>query len=41
MCIKPKGQPFTYATPDTVVQAEDILLVAGEQQQVQRFAEFT
>lgn len=38
VCIKPVGQPFTYATPETVMQAEDILLVAGEKRQAEDFA---
>ena len=41
VCIKPKGLPFTYATPDTKVEAEDILLVAGEDDVAQRFADRT
>ena len=38
VCIKPEGQPFTYATPDTVMEAEDILLVAGEKRHAENFA---
>lgn len=38
VCIKPEGQPFTYATPETVIQADDILLVAGEKRQAEDFA---
>jgi trk system potassium uptake protein len=39
VCIKPEGQPFTYATADTVVAANDILLVAGENKHAERFAD--
>ena len=38
VCIKPEGQPFTYATPETVMAAEDILLVAGEKRHAEDFA---
>lgn len=38
VCIKPEGEPFTYATPETVIQADDILLVAGEKRQAEAFA---
>lgn len=39
VCIKPAGGAFTYATPDTVVAEGDLLLVAGETAQCERFAE--
>ncbi len=38
VCIKPVGQPFTYATPETVISADDILLVAGKTKQAEDFA---
>jgi trk system potassium uptake protein len=38
VCIKPEGEPFTYATPDTVIREGDVLLVAGENRQAERFA---
>jgi trk system potassium uptake protein TrkA len=38
VCIKPAGKPFTYATPDTMIHEGDILLVAGQTKQVERFA---
>jgi trk system potassium uptake protein TrkA len=41
VCIKPQGLSFTYATPDTLMQEGDILLVAGETKQVERFANVT
>jgi Trk K+ transport system NAD-binding subunit len=39
VCIKPKGQAFTYATADTKVGPEDILVVAGETGHAEAFAE--
>ncbi|MBK5224361.1 MAG: TrkA family potassium uptake protein [Acidimicrobiia bacterium] len=41
VCIKPRGQTFTYATPDTLMREGDILLVAGETKHVERFANVT
>ena len=38
VCVKPQGQPFTYATADTVLRAGDLIVVAGEQRRVDRFA---
>jgi trk system potassium uptake protein TrkA len=39
VCIKPQGQPFTYATPDTVIGTDDVLLVAGETASAEGFAD--
>jgi trk system potassium uptake protein len=39
VCIKPSGGSFTYATPDTVVQEGDVLVVAGEKARAERFGE--
>ena len=39
VCIKPKGEPFTYATPGTVIGADDVLLVAGETASAEHFAD--
>jgi trk system potassium uptake protein TrkA len=39
VCIKPAGGSFTYATPDTVVQEDDVLVVAGETARAEAFAE--
>jgi trk system potassium uptake protein len=39
VCIKPRGGSFTYATPETVPGADDILVVAGETDRAQGFAE--
>lgn len=40
VCIKPVGQPFTYATAETVLGAQDAIVVAGTVSDVDRFAEF-
>ena len=39
VCVKPQGGSFTYATPDTVVQQGDILVVAGETRRAESFGE--
>jgi trk system potassium uptake protein len=39
VCVKPEGGSFTYATPDTVVQEGDILVVAGETARAEAFGE--
>ncbi|MCC6221976.1 MAG: TrkA family potassium uptake protein [Thermoleophilia bacterium] len=39
VCVKPKDGAFTYATPDTVVRAGDVLVVAGETGHAEGFAE--
>ncbi|MEU3272630.1 TrkA family potassium uptake protein [Saccharomonospora sp. NPDC006951] len=39
--IKRPGTGFTYATPETVVNADDILIVAGERERVENFADLT
>lgn len=39
VCIKPVGEGFTYATPDTVLGAGDMVLVAGDKDSVKLFAE--
>jgi trk system potassium uptake protein TrkA len=39
VCIKPEGGSFTYATPDTVVNKGDILVVAGETRRAEEFGE--
>jgi trk system potassium uptake protein len=38
VCIKPEGGSFTYATQDTVPGPNDILVVAGETDKAQGFA---
>ena len=37
--VKRTGEDFTHATPDTVVQAGDLIIVSGEQEKVERFSE--
>ena len=41
VCIKPAGGTFTYATPDTVVQEGDVLVVAGETARAESFSTLT
>jgi trk system potassium uptake protein TrkA len=41
VCIKPAAGTFTYATPDTVVQEGDVLVVAGETARAESFSELT
>ena len=38
VCVKPAGESFTYATADTIVEEEDILLVAGSKHEAEEFA---
>jgi trk system potassium uptake protein TrkA len=38
VCIKPRGGVFTYATPDTRVGEDDLLVVAGPTDVAERFA---
>ncbi|WP_244231259.1 potassium channel family protein [Saccharomonospora piscinae] len=37
--IKRPGLGFTYATPDSVIHAEDVLVVAGRRDDVERFSD--
>jgi trk system potassium uptake protein TrkA len=37
--VKSPGHPFEYATPDTVVRPDDLLVVAGEGELLERFAQ--
>jgi trk system potassium uptake protein TrkA len=39
VAIKRPGQDFTYATADTVEEADDTLIVAGRTRQTERFSE--
>lgn len=41
VCIKPEGGSFTYATPETVANEGDILVVAGETKRAEAFGELT
>ncbi len=38
VCIKPEGSGFTYATPETEIQAGDILVIAGDVAGTEQFA---
>ena len=38
VCIKPVGQAFTYATPDTVLERDAVLVVAGSSKDTEHFA---
>ena len=37
--VKRAGQDFTHATPDTVVEQDDLIIVSGPQRKVERFSE--
>jgi trk system potassium uptake protein TrkA len=37
--VKRTGEDFTHATPDTVVQEDDVIIVSGPQDKVERFSE--
>ncbi len=39
--IKRRGEGFTYATADTIVRPDDLLIVAGKSHDTERFAETT
>ncbi|WP_228803695.1 potassium channel family protein [Nocardia higoensis] len=41
VAIKHRDAQFTYATPDTVVEAGDVLIVSGRVAEVERFADLT
>ncbi len=38
VCIKRRGEDFSYATADTVIGADDLLIVAGKTHQAEAFA---
>ncbi len=38
VCIKSRGEDFSYATADTVLGEEDLLIVAGKTELAERFA---
>ena len=38
VCIKPAGQGFTYATAETVLEEDDVLVVAGPTKRAEAFA---
>lgn len=37
--VKRAGQDFTHATPDTVIDADDLIIVSGPEDKVERFSE--
>lgn len=39
VCIKHRGQSFTYTTADTVLHQGDLVVIAGHREHVERFAE--
>ncbi|MGH3345007.1 MAG: potassium channel family protein [Carbonactinosporaceae bacterium] len=39
--IKRRGEGFTYATPETVINGGDVLIVSGRTEDVERFANLT
>ena len=39
VCVKPAGGSFTYATADTVIGPDDVLVAVGESDRVEAFAE--
>ncbi len=41
VAVKRPGQEFTYATPDTVVHRDDVLIVSGRINEVEAFANLT
>jgi trk system potassium uptake protein TrkA len=41
VAVKRPGEDFTYATPDTVVHRDDVLIVSGRINQVEAFANLT
>ena len=38
VCIKRPGEDFTYATPETCIRQDDLLIVAGKTELAERFA---
>ncbi len=38
VCIKRRGEDFTYATPETVIEAGDLLIIAGKTRLTEKFA---
>ena len=39
VCIKPEGQPFTYAESATALGEHDVIVVAGHRADIERFAQ--
>jgi trk system potassium uptake protein TrkA len=38
VCVKRRGEDFSYATADTVIGEEDLLIIAGKTELAERFA---
>lgn len=38
VCVKPQGEAFTYATRETVIHTDDLIVVAGHRDDVTRFS---
>jgi len=38
VCVKPEGEPFTYATSETALGPNDLIVVAGHRDDVDRFS---
>jgi trk system potassium uptake protein TrkA len=41
VCVKRRGQDFTYATAETLIMPGDTLIVAGPTEKVEKFADMT
>jgi trk system potassium uptake protein TrkA len=41
VCVKPAGEGFTYATPDTTLTEGDVVVVAGPTKSAERFADLS
>ena len=41
VCIKRRGEDFSHATAETVIQADDLLIIAGKTEMAERFAALT
>ncbi len=39
VAVKHRGREFTYATPDTVLQKDDVIIVSGTLRNIERFSE--
>ncbi len=38
VCIKRAGEDFSYATAETILTADDLLIIAGKTEKAERFA---
>ena len=39
VCVKPSGQPFTYADRETMLSPSDLIVIAGHRSDVERFTD--